>query len=418
MEVPRQGRARNGIYPDVRVPRSLVADEARFGGKTEGDCLAGDLIVKDGRIAGMTLSGDTGKDLGGTIVTTRLVEAHCHLDKCFTAARLDFAGGTLLDAIAAQVRDKANWTAEDIRRRASRGLEELVAAGCGLVRTHVDWTVDPVTPSRTPLAWEVLGELAEEWRGRIAIQRAALLPIDVFSDEDAADALAARIAADGGVLGAFVFDQAGRRENIRRMVQTARKHGLALDVHVDEGLSPELDGVDLIAEAVLAEEFEGPVLCGHVCSLSSISGDELARRIERIARARLAIVSLPASNLYLQDRGDGTPVRRGITRVKELMAANVTVAFGTDNVRDAFCPVGAHNPMQSLALGMLAAQLAPPVGRWLPCVTHAAERALGLSPTLLEGCSVDQVIFRRAGETADLLAHVPATAPGGWLELS
>ncbi|WP_309084393.1 amidohydrolase family protein [Chelativorans sp.] len=405
------GEMTDGVYGNVRVPRSLVADESRFGGRLEGDCLIGDLVVRDGKVAGMAREGSAPLDLEGRILTPTLVEAHCHLDKCFTASRLDFAGGTLLDAIDAQARDKAHWTREDIRARALRGLEELWASGCRFARTHVDWAVNPTDPSHAPLAWEVLGEIAEEWRDRFTLQRAALLPIEAFAAEEIATPLAARVAQDGGVLGAFVFGQDGARESVRRMVRVARDHEISLDFHVDEDLSPTLKGLDFVAEAVASERFDGPVLCGHACSLSTIEGDQLHRRIERIAEAGLTIVCLPTSNLYLQDRGAGTPTRRGITRVQELIKRGVPLAFGTDNVRDAFCPIGAHNPFQSLAFGILAAQLEPPAGRWLPCITHAAERALGFKETMVEGCPADRLLLWHARETADLLASSPARPP-------
>lgn len=386
----------------IKVPRSLVADEERFGGRVDRDCLVGKPVVRDGTLAGLIPAEN--KDTVAGIVTMRLIEAHCHLDKCHTADRLDTHDGTLPGAIAAQAADKINWTAQDIRERASRGLQELVDAGCGFVRTHIDCQLDPTDPERMPLAWDVIGELAQDWRDRIVLQRAALLPLEAFADTTLSDRVARRIASDGGVLGAFVYDQPGRHDLIPRMVRAAADAGTGLDFHVDEGLSPTLDGLDVIAASVIELGFDGPVLCGHACSLMNLSGKALARRIDHIATAGLAIVTLPTSNLYLQSRGDGTPDRRGLTRVKELLSAGVPVAIGSDNVRDAFTPVGRHDPLAALSLGVLAAHLDPPLGQWLPCVTMHARYGIDRTQPFIEETPIGDLLLWDAQSTDRLLS--------------
>ncbi|MEO3998366.1 amidohydrolase family protein [Mesorhizobium sp. CAU 1732] len=386
----------------IKVPRSLVADETRFGGRAERDCLVGKPVVRDGRLVGLAQTDVPDETTG--IVTMRLTEAHCHLDKCHTAERIAPHDGTLPGAIAAQAADKINWTAQDIRERVARGLQELVDAGCGFVRTHVDCQLDASDPERMPLAWDVIGELGQDWRDRIVVQRAALLPLEAFADGALGARVARRIASDGGVLGAFVYDQPGRHDLIPRMVKAAASAGIGLDFHVDEGLSSGLDGLDIIAASVLDHRFDGPVLCGHACSLMNASGDALSRRIDRIAEAGLAIVTLPASNLYLQSRGTGTPDRRGITRVKELLSAGVPVAIGSDNVRDAFTPVGRHDPLAALSLGLLAAHLDPPLGQWLPCVTRHARYGIDGTQPFIEGTTIGDLLLWDARSTAGLLS--------------
>jgi cytosine deaminase len=56
---------------------------------------------------------------------------------------------------------------------------------------------------------------------------------------------------------------------LRNVFALADRYGLALDFHVDEGLDPALDGLELIADIAAEMRFEGPVLCGHACSLAS-----------------------------------------------------------------------------------------------------------------------------------------------------
>jgi cytosine deaminase len=60
-----------------------------------------------------------------------------------------------------------------------------------------------------------------------------------------------------------------------------------------------------------------------------------------VAEARIAIVSLPMCNMYLQDRQSGrTPRWRGVAPLHELDAAGVTVMVASDNTRDPFYAYG------------------------------------------------------------------------------
>ena len=399
---------RNFTVPNVRVPLSLVADPTTFGGQPDQDCLRGDLQIRDGKAAGMLPMSQP--ESPARIVLPKLAEAHVHLDKCHTISRMEGVGGDLQAAIDAQAKDRLGWTPEDIRARASRGLDELIASGCGTVRTHVDWG-QPDNHAEPSKAWPVICELAEEYRDRMELQVAPLTGIEDLADAATADRIAKQIADKGGVLGSFVYGQPERQEGIWNAFAMAEKYGLALDFHVDEGLEDDLDGLTMIAETALETGFQGPVLCGHACSLMNLSPIELDRLAEKLAKAGVSVLSLPSANLYLQGRTNGTPERRGVTRVRELQDAGIRVAVGTDNVRDAFCPLGRFDPRQSLALATLAAHLDPPFGRYLPMITTSARVALGLAPETVDRAAIGDLIQFDAETTADLLGGVMAPTP-------
>jgi diadenosine tetraphosphatase ApaH/serine/threonine PP2A family protein phosphatase len=151
---------------------------------------------------------------------------------------------------------------------------------------------------------------------------------------------------------------------------------------VDEGLDPALDGLELIADVAADMRFEGPVLCGHACSLASRNDDDVARIADKLADRGIAVAALPATNLYLQGRNAGTPDRRGITRLHELAARGVKIVIGTDNVRDAFCPVGRHDP-RPFAVARGAGRASRPALRPAICAPshRRARAALGLPRT-------------------------------------
>ncbi len=126
------------------------------------------------------------------------------------------------------------------------------------------------------------------------------------------------------------------------MFEAATEHGLDLDFHADETERPEANSLRKIADAALAHGFQGKVLVGHCCSLARQPEAEALATLDKVARAGLAVVSLPMCNLYLQDRRpDGTTPRwRGVTLVHEMKARGIPVAVASDNTRDPFYAYG------------------------------------------------------------------------------
>ncbi|MCY3983170.1 MAG: amidohydrolase family protein [Roseovarius sp.] len=382
----------------VLVPASVVTDKTKFGGTPQRDCLTGDMIVRDGKAICLEPSSTE----PAIMVLPLLAEPHVHLDKCHTVNRMEFKGGDLAAAIAAQREDKGFWTAADLRARASIGVSELMASGCGAVRTHVDWGPESIA-GPAPAAWEVIGELAGETG--IHVQRAALSGIEVLADRKTANSYARKMHGADGVLGSFVYNQNERREGIRNAFKMADKYSLALDFHVDEGTCMGLDGLEMIADEAISSRHQGPVLCSHACSLSAMSSDARARICDKLARANIYVAVLPATNLYLQGRQKGSENVRGLAPVKEMREAGIKVVLGTDNVCDAFCPIGRHDPLGTLSLAVVAARLDPPFGEHLPMIATDARRVIGLDPLYVDGANVENLILYKANSTTDLLSR-------------
>jgi cytosine deaminase len=351
-----------------------------------------DLTVADGKVVSLMPSAAA----QGGFVTPLFADCHVHLDKTYTIGRIRQRGSarvdSLFDAIDLMEKDRPHWSADDLRARASKGLQAAYSAGVGTMRAHVDWTTPDV-----PVAWDVMLELKQEWRGRIHLEMAALVRGDIVLD--AGEAIAARVSRDGGVLGAFFYRNLQLEERIETMFALAVRNELALDFHVDEGLDVEADGFSLIVEATRRHNMAGRVLCGHACSLSLRTEDELARVLGAAAEAGTALVALPTSNLYLQDRiGGRSPRRRGLAPVKEARAAGMTVMLASDNVGDAFYPWGDYDPLSILRLAAPVAHVEP--ASWLDAVTTLPAAWCG-------GATGGPL---KAGNAADFILHAAADA--------
>jgi cytosine deaminase len=328
-----------------------------------------------------------------------LVDAHVHLDKTHVVDRLPRRARSLGEAIALAAEDRACWTEADVRARAGRALAEAEAAGIGALRTHVDWT----EPAR-PLAWDVLGEVAADWRGRVEVARAILAPLELVGDPDAGPAIAAAAAAEGVALGAFVYRQPHLPALLEAVFDLALRHDLALDFHVDEGLDREAQGFDVIGALTRRHGMAGRVLCGHACALAVRPEAEVARLLDEAAAAGVALTVLPTTNSWLQDAQEGrTPRLIGLAPMHEARAAGIEVLVALDNVRDAFYPYGDYDLLDAWRLAVLNAHLDP--ADWIEAVTEAPRRALGLPPGRIEEGGPADFLLLEAAEVAAMIDH-------------
>jgi cytosine/creatinine deaminase len=355
-----------------------------------------DLVIERGRIARMTPA----RGPATALALPPLVDAHVHLDKTYVAHRITARPASLFEAIDLAAADKARWTEADLRARAGRALARAEANGIAALRSHVDWS----EPER-PLAWDVIGDLAEAWRGRVDVQRAALVPLDLLGDPDLGPGIAASVARDGGVLGAFVYRNDHLPARLEQVFALAIAHDLALDFHVDEGLEREAQGFDTIVALTARHGLGGRVLCGHACALSIRPEHEVAALLEAAAEAGVALTVLPTTNGYLQDARPGrTPRLRGLAPMQEARAAGMDVLVALDNVADAFYPYGDYDLLDAWRLAVVNARLDPET--WLDAITTLPARALGLpEPALTQGGPADFVLLD-AGSPADLVGRL------------
>lgn len=354
------------------------------------------LRLEAGRIAAISPAQGPAR----AVVLPLPVEPHVHLDKSFTSGRTRARKPGLFGAIEAMEEDKAHWTESDLRDRIERGMQEAWASGVRAMRSHVDWS-----GPEAPLAWDVMGDIAARWADRLPLQRASLTALDELGDPARARAIAARVAQDGGVFGAFLYRHGDEETRLKLIFDLAERHDLLLDFHVDEGLDPEARAFDLIVAETARRGMAGRVLCGHACSLSIRNVDDLARAADAAAAAGVALTIQPTANLYLQDMEFGRmPRLRGLAPAQELRAAGVKVMLGTDNVADPFIPFGAYDPVETLRLAWITGQMPP--ADWLDAITTTPARALGLPPArLAPGEPADFLLI--AGDSLEAALRAP-----------
>ena len=149
-----------------------------------------------------------------------------------------------------------------------------------------------------------------------------------------------------------------QREHVRFCFALATRYGADVDMHVDETDDGSVRTLAMVVAETERVGWQGRVTVGHVCSLAAADDDYADEVIAGCARAGITVVANPVTNLVIQGRGDRGLVRRGTTRVRELMAAGVNVAFGQDCVQDGFYPFGRGDMLEVALISAHAAHLA------------------------------------------------------------
>lgn len=322
-----------------------------------------DLGVKDGRIARVAPRIEAeGPELDATgkLVAPTFVDPHVHLDKALiTETVRDNVSGTLTEAIEIIWERKRRYEVTEILARAHRVIRWAVRHGTTALRTHADVdTIGGLVPIEALLA------LKAQVAHLVDLQVVAFPQEGILADPGSAELMRRAMELGADAVGGMPYNERtpdDSRAHIELCFELAREFDADVDMHVDETDDPGARTLVMLADATIRSGWEGRVTAGHTCALAAYPDPYAAKVIAMVERAGIHMITNPATNLMLQGRYDRQPIRRGITRVKELMAAGVNVGYGQDCLRDTFYPTFGQADL--LEVGLItahAAQLSTP----------------------------------------------------------
>jgi cytosine/creatinine deaminase len=356
-----------------------------------------DIAITKDRIAtveaGITAEAREVIDATGKLVSPPLIDCHFHMDATLSygTPRAN-ASGTLLEGIALWGELKALQSREDIVTRALAYCSQAMAKGVLAIRSHVDVT------DKSFRTVEALLEVRETIKGMIDLQLVAF-PQDGWFRAPGAEAQVIR-ALDAGVdivggIPHFERTMADGAAAVRAACRLAADRGLMVDLHCDETDDPLSRHIETLAAETVAHGLQGQVTGSHLTSMHSMDNYYVSKLIPLIAEAQVAAIANPLINITLQGRADTYPKRRGMTRVPELLAAGVTVAFGQDCVMDPWYPLGSGDMLDVAHMGLHVAQMtgAEPMYRAFQMVTQAPAAIMGLDFGLRPGARASLVVL-------------------------
>jgi cytosine deaminase len=363
-----------------------------------------DLLAQDGRIAALGPGLFAGQpappgvqeiDAQGWLLSPPFVDAHFHMDATLSYGlpRVN-ASGTLLEGIALWGELKPLLTEEALVERALQYCDWAVAKGLLAIRSHVD-----VCDERL-LAVRALLEVKRRVAPYLDLQLVAFPQDGLLRAPGALANLQRALDLGVDVVGGIPhFERTAEQgaDSVQLLCELAAQRGLRVDMHCDESDDPLSRHIETLAFHTRRLGLHGRVTGSHLTSMHSMDNYYVSKLLPLIAEAGVHAVANPLINITLQGRHDSYPKRRGMTRVPELLAAGVNVAFGHDCVMDPWYSLGSGDMLEVAQMGLHVAQMTSQaqMRACFDAVTANAAKVMGLEGYGLDiGCHADFVLLQ------------------------
>lgn len=294
-------------------------------------------------------------DLRNKLVLPPFIESHVHLDTCLTAGDLAWnMSGTLFEGIECWSKRKEKLSEEDIAERVHRVVRMYAGNGVQFIRTHVDIT-DP-----TLMAMKTMIRLREELKDVMEIQIVAFPQEGILSYPNGRELLTEAVLMGADAVGAIPHFEFTREYSVASLdfaLNLAAEHQKLVDVHCDEIDDEASRGLETVAARALELELFDKVTASHTTAMHSYNNAYVLRLMRLLKMSRINFVANPLVNTHLQGRIDTYPRRRGVTRVKELLAEGINVSFGHDDIFDPWYPMGNGSLRDVVFLGLHVCQM-------------------------------------------------------------
>ena len=360
-----------------------------------------EIAVQDGRFARISSEIPPGSsatreiDAGGRLVIPPFIDAHVHLDAVLTVGQPRYnTTGTLLEGIQIWSERKSSLTREDVKKRALEEIRWEVAQGTLHIRSHVD----VCDPSLTAL--RALIEVRAEVRDICDLQLVAFPQDGIFSFPDGRELMRQAMELGCDLVGGIPHYEWTRDmgvEDVHYAFALAKEFDRDIDCHCDETDDPHSRFTEVMAADTMQQGWQGRVTASHCTAMHSYDNAYAFKLIRLLARAQVNVIANPFDNVVLQGRFDTYPRRRGITRVKELLAAGVNVALGHDSIMDPWFPLGKGDMLAAAQLALFLCHMSgyEEISDVLDLVTTNAAKALRLQDSygIEEGKPADFLVL-------------------------
>lgn len=372
-----------------------------------------DIAIRDGLIVdmrpGIRCDAIEEEDFDGRFAFAGFADSHVHLDKACILERCTICEGTLQEAVRETAKAKANFTEDDVFDRASAVVRQAIMHGTNRMRTFVE--IDPRVGMRS---FEAVKRLRERYAFAIDIQICAFAQEGLTQEPETEAMLDDALSSGADLVGGCPYTDPRPEEHVRRIFALAKKHDVDIDFHLDFSLDPAKTDLPAVIDATKANGYEGRVTIGHVTNLSALSHDERSTVARTIANAGIALVVLPATDLFLMGRGQTANIPRGITPAHLLSTEGVRTAIATNNVLNPFTPFGdaSLGRMANLYANVMQLSRDDDIDQVFDMVSERAASIMGVDHRLRIGGPADIVIL----DSVDCRHAVRSSAPAiaGW----
>lgn len=375
-----------------------------------------DLIVRNARLRGREATVDIGIqgetiasirgrieesapteiDAEGDLTTSSFVNPHMHVDKCLLGRTMrPNKSQTLQEAILITWDFKRSYETADIVARAGEVIESALRHGTTAMRMFAD--VDTIG-GLAPVEGEI--ETKNRYSNLLDLEVVAFPQEGIIRNPGTEELMRKAMHMGADVVGGLPWyertDEEARR-HVDIVFEIAREFDKDIHMLVDDTDDPNSRSLEYTAVKTIEEGYQGRVTASHCGALAAYDDTYASKVVGLVQEAGISICSNPHISLVLAGRRDKEPVRRGITRVKELLAAGVNVCSGQDDVQDPYYPFGQADQLEVALIASHVAHLTYPseLETVFDMVTVNGARAMNLQwYGLEEGKRADIVVFQ------------------------
>lgn len=325
-----------------------------------------DVTVEDGRFRAITsvpAMRTGGADMEGVVdakgnmIMPPFVESHIHLDFALTAGIPHYnMSGTVLEGIAtwAEYKNTQPMEIASVKERATEALRMMAQFGVQFVRTQMDVTEESFRGVNALL------ELKEDMKGIMGIQTVAFPQDGILSKRNGKELMKRAMDLGADCVGGLPHGEYTREygiESIKYSFELAERYDAYVDIHCDETDDDQSRFIETVAAMAWEREMGARTVAAHTCAMGSYNNAYCAKLFNLLKVSGINFNSSPLGSIHMLGRTDTYPKRRGLTRVKEILAEGMNLAFSRDNFYDSFYPLGAGNPLRILEMGLHVAQM-------------------------------------------------------------
>jgi len=331
-------------------------------GGTLPDGRVTDIGIKGSKIIAMDQLGSAEAEqvieASGNLISPPFVDPHFHMDATLSYGlpRIN-ASGTLLEGIGLWGELKQVMTQDEVVQRALTYCDWAASMGLLAIRSHVDTCDDRL------LGVEALLEVRNKVKDYIDLQLVAFPQDGFYRDPTAREntirALDMGVDVVGGIPH-FERTMVDGTASVTELCEIAAKRGLQVDMHCDETDDPLSRHFETLAYETQRLDLQNRVAGSHLTSMHSMDNYYVSKLLPLIAEAEINVIPNPLINIVLQGRHDTFPKRRGLTRVKEMLAHGINIGWGQDCVLDPWYSLGTADMLDVAFMGLHVAQMTSP----------------------------------------------------------
>lgn len=301
------------------------------------------------------------------------VNAHSHLDRANTARffskeeqyKFLEEKWKLVDRIK---KDSNYWA---YYTRIDSAVSDQLSKGVTTICSFVD--VDEIATNKAYIASK---EVAERRKHDVTLVTAMQTLKGVLDPK--LSTIINNAASSVNIIGSLPGGDKGREdEHIDWIMNAAKRYKKRVHVHVDQLNTPKEKETEWLARKTIEHGLEGKVTAVHSISLAC-HPISYRKEVYKICQdAGLSFITCPGAWIDHPRREDLAPIHNAITPVDELLAHNLTVAIGSDNIYDVYKPFADGDMMFELRLLLEACKIYD-VDELVKIATTNGKKVLGL----------------------------------------